>query len=191
MTNNIKIKESKKSGKLIYSESILLKLLEIPWFIFCVSFLPYFFGYQNFKQINLEKMETIIIPILYLTSSILIAFCYFQLNKLKRCKNIIIGNNKNLIKNYLKDLVERREWTIIENNDKVDILEIPFHDRATGWDKRITILYDKNDLLINCSTFGWGGVKLPIDLFCNRYLEDRLIERMQKKIKTHYNKELR
>lgn len=71
------------------------------------------------------------------------------------------------------------------DSDKIKIIDIPFHDRAFGWDKRITIIYDDKDLLINCSSFGLGSVKLPLVSFCDKYLEKKILKKI--KLKTHHN----
>ncbi|PKG44160.1 hypothetical protein [Psychroflexus sp. MES1-P1E] len=96
-STEVEIDKSIKLSRLVYKESFLLQLIEIPRCIICAGFIPYFFLIDSINNIILNKIETFLGPTIFLTLSVLVIYSYFQTNKLTGQANLLENDNKKII----------------------------------------------------------------------------------------------
>ena len=185
--NHINIDKSIRSEKLIYKDSTFVKFVELLWLTIFITALSIFFDLESIKNFNFHNTGSVFNLSIFLSLSLLIIYSFIQSGKLKREKNLLKKPNQFTVETYLEELIKRRDWNYLENSEKIKIIDIPFHDRAFGWHKRVYIIFDKKDLLINISSYGLGGTKLPLTRFCNSYLENKILKKMKRTIKTRNN----
>lgn len=179
--SKIDIKKSIESDTIIYVNSIK-KYTDVFFSLIILLSLLYLFSYEYFLEIDLNKSITLIIPLMVIAFCITLTYWYLINNRLKRKKNVLNETNKIVIEEYLHQLIAQREWHFLTNSENLKILDIPMWQVQIGWYNKLFLIYDDKDLLINFSSYGRGGTKLPFSYFCNRSMEKKIIEKIQKKI---------
>lgn len=103
--------------------------------------------------------------ILSLTFSYLLIYSILNLNTLKRIKGLSRGQNTNLI----KKIAEKNNWNIYSSNQQMIILNLNWKESGGfDWGKQLTIIYDVNDILANCISFGLHSSPSPFHWFANK-----------------------
>ncbi|MFD1064386.1 hypothetical protein ACFQ1Q_14125, partial [Winogradskyella litorisediminis] len=73
----------------------------------------------------------------------------------------------------LKKIVNRNGWKLFEENKNLNIINISFLDTKTDYGKQIIVLYEKNDILINCISFAFGKTPNPYNWFSNKKMVEK------------------
>jgi len=177
----INILESKKNDKLVFKKSLFEKfsdlLIEIP----IIVFIPILCGFALFKKITTEEpfAGTLILFVLCLTLSGLIIYSISTLNSLERIK----GNSRGQNSKEIKDIVEKNNWKIYSNNQQMTIINFSWKETGTDWGKQMTILYDQEDILVNCTSYGLLSTPSPFHWFANRKKVSKLKSEFNNRIK--------
>ncbi len=180
--NEINLEKSIKSNKLIYN-SLISKVTEIIYMIALFGSLIYMFTIESFLKIEINCIETLIIPVITIIICASIIYWYLKNDKLYREKNILNDENKLIIEKYLFQLTEQREWSFTKNSEYLKIMNIPMWEIQIGLYSKLYLIYDNDDLLLNFSSYGFFGLKFPFNYICNRNIERKLIQKIKTKIK--------
>ncbi|MEE9408709.1 MAG: hypothetical protein V3V28_11620 [Polaribacter sp.] len=164
--NRIPFNISKKAEKLITRQWFIEKLFEYLLPLTLVSIFPFMTTMKLFS--NLNKKEPIGLSILlliftYIISGIMI-YSIFNMYKLNRIKGISRGKNSSL----LKKIAEKNKWNISDINQQILIINFSWQDFGTNWGKQLTILFDGNDILVNCISFGLHSMPSPFHWFASK-----------------------
>lgn len=178
------IEKSKKAGKLITGQSWLKRFFEsVPLFIFVGMFV--FVAIMQLYS-NVNKNEAIGPSILFLICVLMlcgvILYSMSALYKLKRIKGVSKGKNAYFIHN----IITKNNWQASIHNRQVSIIPFSWRDSGTDWGKQITILYDKDDILVNCISFGIHAIPSPFHGFANRRKVNKLIASFEKEKQAFY-----
>jgi hypothetical protein len=132
---------------------------------------------------NLIKNESIKLYLCLSVFSLIISgfliYSVFSVYKLQRIKGLSRGKNSN----FIKKIAKRNKWNISENNQHISIINFSWKETGTDWGKQITILYDKNEILVNCISFGLYSSPSPFHWFANRRKVNKLIKEFEIEIK--------
>ena len=82
---------------------------------------------------------------------------------------------------------EKNEWKIEANNQQMTIISFSWQETGTDWGKQMTILYDKKDILVNCTSYGLFSTPSPFHWFANRKKVNKLKSEFNKRIKNETN----
>lgn len=184
---SIDIPKSIQTKKLIIRESLFEKSIEYSFFFILVMMFPFI----SIMQLNsdIDKNESIgfsiLLLIVSLTVSSLMIYSFFDMNSLKRISGLSRGKNSILIKKIAKD----NKWVISSMNQQIIIINFSWKDSGIGtdWGKQITILFDGNDILVNCISFGTHSNPSPFHWFANKRKVNTLISEFENKIKISNN----
>jgi len=138
----------------------------------------------SYFMYNLTTQRGIFIPSILLLPAIIICGLLFYsiltINNLKR----IQGTSKEQNREAIKELIKQLCWTIDLDSPELTIANLPWGLFSLNSGRQVVILYDRTDILINCTTYGRGDLKSPFGLFTNRKVERQIIEKFERQIKT-------
>jgi hypothetical protein len=181
----IDITKSKKTGKLVTRQWLLEKLFEYIPSLLLVGMLL-FIAIMEFNS-NLNKNEPAGLSLSILIFTFIISgfmiYSIFNVYQLKRIKGISRGKNLSLI----KKIAEKNNWNVSANNQEISTINFSWQDSRTDWGKQMTILYDRNDVLVNCISFGLFSSPSPFHWFANQRKVNKLKTEFENGIKTFYN----
>jgi len=182
--DKIDITKSKKENRLIRKTWFIELLLDYTLYLIFIGVLPFLSGTYFFERI--ETGEKMFIPSLLFGVTLLISgfliFTIVNLDKLNRINGILKEENRQII----KLLAHKFNWTIQINNDRIIVLTIPWNWLSSDWGRKITMIYDKRDILINITSYGMNNLKSPFHWFANRKLEKKFIENFEAEIKKRH-----
>ena len=170
--NPINIPKSKQLEKLVIEQSIFDKILEnfaglLMVFVWLyIAVLKFYFDLINGKPIGLA----LVLLIFTITLTALLFYSIRKLYVLKRINGISISQNKTLI----MKIGEKNNWKIDSTNKQMTIINFSWKDVGTDWGKQMTILYDRNDILVNCISFGLHSTPSPFHWFANKRKVNKL-----------------
>jgi hypothetical protein len=168
----IDVLKSKETGRLVIKVWLFEKITQ--YFVYSVfvivfpviAFLEFYF--------DLDKNESIVLSLLLLTLSLtisaLLIYSIVKVNSLKRINGLSRGKNSILI----KKIAESNNWNISSSNQQITIIDFSWQDVGTDWGKQMTILYDENDILVNCISFGLNSIPSPFHWFANKRKVNKL-----------------
>jgi hypothetical protein len=177
----IDITRSRKTGKLVIKEWLLLKITEYSLYLMFVVAFPFMAILELNSDWNKNEPIgiTIFLLILSLILSSLMIYSIFDLNSLKRISGLSRGKNSNLI----KKIAVKNNWNIQSSNQQMTIINFSWQDAGTDWGKQMTILYDDNDVLVNCISFGVYSSPSPFHWFANKRKVNKLKSEFENGIK--------
>lgn len=114
----------------------------------------------------------------------LLFYSTINLNKLKRIK----GGLKKQNRNGIMKLSEKLGWEILQHNEKLAVLKPSWSLGSLDWGQQIIVLYNRQDILINSTTYGAYDIKSPFHWFVNRKNEKKLKLQFQAEIESLANK---
>ena len=177
-TYPIDIIKSKKAEKLVFKKWFLTKLFDRIFELPYILFFPFLSGMYLFSKI--DNKESYGIAIIYFGIAItlcgMLFYSVYHLNSLTRISGISHRQNSQMI----KDIAENNNWKIESNNQQMTIISFSWQETGTDWGKQMTIIYDRNDILVNCTSYGLFSTPSPFHWFANR--------KKINKLKTEFNK---
>ena len=182
--DKVDITKSKKKKRLIRKNWFVELILDYTLYLIFIGILPFLTGKYFFERIEIG--EKIFIPSLLFGIALLISgfmiFTIVNLDKLNRIKGVLKDENRQII----ELLAGKFNWTIQKNNERIIVLTIPWNWLSSDWGKKITVIYDKKDILVNITSYGMNNLKSPFHWFTNRKLEKKLIENFEVEIKKRH-----
>ncbi|WP_435414565.1 hypothetical protein [Polaribacter aestuariivivens] len=167
----INIKKSLNFERLYFDKSFIENLRENGLIIANLMFFLYVTG-TNFYQ-NIEKSKPFGWTLFFLIVVIIIIslgiISFLNSKKLEKLEGITQSENTKI----LKKIVNRNRWKLFEENKNLNIINISFLDTKTDYGKQIIVLYKKNDILINCTSFAFGKTPNPYSWFSNKKMVEK------------------
>ncbi len=115
------------------------------------------------------------LPILILTG--LIAISGFNTDKLKRIR----GNHREANRKLINEILTELEWNIDLHNQGLTIAT-PSAEYLFNGGRQVTIIYDRNDILINSTTYSFFSGVSPLHFVSNGSLVRQLQRKFEKKM---------
>lgn len=164
----INFSKSLASKKLIYNQSLFANFWS-NGLVFCyLAFFYFVFGSQFYEAVisGLPFGFYISLLLIIVAVTIFIFFSLAKRDKLKRIRGVSKTENLVLTRNIAHD----NNWQFEELKD---IIKIHINERKhlSGYGKRIIILLDKNDMLLNCISFDMFGNYNPLMYFSNKRMQ--------------------
>ncbi|MFY9241691.1 MAG: hypothetical protein WAO74_01545 [Polaribacter sp.] len=177
----IDISKSLKAEKIVTRELFIEKLIN---YLFPLVHILIFPSIAIMGMIsNLIKNESIKLYLFLSVISLIISgfliYSVFSVYKFQRIKGLSRGKNSN----FIKKIAKRNKWNISENNQHISIINFSWRETGTDWGKQITILYDKNEILVNCISFVLYSSPSPFHWFANKRKINKLIKEFEFEIK--------
>lgn len=177
-TDNINIDKSIEEGKLILKgEKGISKFLErsfVPIHIIGLALIPatdIYYSYQKDASLGNDPY--------YLTILLgLLVFVWYLGDRTYDLKRIS-GHSKNLNREIIESYVEERKWKVADSNDNATVVNIEWEQTSHDIGKKLTIIYDHNDLLINCRSYLLHFMTSPF----HRIANNRIIDSIKNQIK--------
>ena len=173
----IDINKSKQVDRLIYSnkwDKFFDYMLPI---IFTVAIL--FVGGINFF-FNLKNNNSVLTSLFFLICCITIA-CLLMYWTIKNHSLIRIqGTSRGKNSKIIKDIAKENDWNIRYSNQEITVITFPYKLSSTDWGKEMTILYDKNDILVNCISYGLHSSPSPFHWAANTKKVNKLKSEFKK-----------
>ncbi|PHQ29570.1 hypothetical protein CJ305_09650 [Leeuwenhoekiella nanhaiensis] len=138
---------------------------------------------DSFLKAEMNYIETLIISAIVILAIALLNYGYIKNDEFHREKDILNNENKLIIEKYLVQLTEQREWSFIKNSEQLKVMTIPMWQIQIGNYSKLYMIYDNDDLLLNFSSYALFGLKFPVNYFCNRKIEQKIIQKIKTKIK--------
>jgi len=176
----IDILKSKQVDRMVYVSSIDKILDYMLPLIFAISILfaggmKFYFDFKNNNSIELS--------LIFLISSICIAtlLIYWtrKINTLIRIKGLSRGKNLKIVKRIAKE----NNWNVSSSNQEITIIYFDWNMGSTDWGKEMTIIYDKNDILVNCISYGMNSNPSPFHWAANEKKVNKLKTEFENGIK--------
>ena len=174
MYNEINILKTREKRKLIYKESLFFRVLDTLFSYFLISMIP-FVSIINIYHNSFSERS-----IIYLLLSIILygflVYSTINVTKLRSFQGIDYTENR---KHILK-ILEKTNWKINVKRSDLIIAREDFHLLSWDWGKELVIIFEKNEILINCISFGQSQMKSPFHWFVNRNRENEIIRKFTK-----------
>lgn len=179
--DKIDIPKSKREGRVVRKTWLIEPIVDFLTYVVLVGAYPFLSGFFFFDQ--LEKGDYLVgASILFGLSLILGGLLLYSIINLDRLKRIS-GTLKERNREAIKDLTEKLGWNLQIHNQQVSVLSPPWSWFSTNWGRQIVVIYDRQDILINSTSYGLHDLKSPFHWFGNRKLERIVKDNFEKEIK--------
>jgi hypothetical protein len=182
--DKVDITKSKKKNRLIRRTWFVELVLDYTLYLIFIAILPFLTGTYFFERIEIgEKIfiSSLLFGITLLISVFMIC-TIVNLDKLNRIKGVLKDENRQII----ELIADKFNWIVQTNNERIIVLTIPWNLLSSDWGRKITVIYDKKDILVNITSYGMNNLKSPFHWFTNRKLEKKLIENFKVEIKKRH-----
>ena len=174
MQDEINILKTREKRKLIYKESVFFRILDTLFAYVLISIFP-FLSIINIYHNGFSERS-----IIYLLLSIILygflVYSTINITKLRSFQGIdCLENRKRILK-----ILEKTNWEVRTNRSDLVIAHEDFHLLSWDWGKELVIIFEKNEILINCISFGQSQMKSPFHWFVNRKRENEIISEFEK-----------
>lgn len=160
------IETSIKKERLIYKKPLFTVVFEWMSTVVLTGFFIYLALLNLLAKVHDDA--SIVIPVILLLFSFaffaLVIYSKVNINTLTRLKGISRGKNSMA----LKHTGEVLNWNLIQHNQQKATFQLSWEETYTDWGKQLIILYDKEDILINCTSYGLGSMPSEFHWFSNR-----------------------
>lgn len=179
--DKIDISNSKQKERVVRKTWLIEPILDFLTYVVLVGAYPILSGFFFFDQ--LEKKEHLVgASVLFGLALILgglLLYSIINLDRLKRINGVLKDENRQAI----KILTEKLGWTLQIHNQQVSVLSPPWSWLSTNWGRQVVVIYDRQDILINSTSYGLHDIKSPFHWFGNRKLEQIVKENFEEEIK--------
>jgi hypothetical protein len=177
----INISKSKKAEKLITRRWLLEKSFEYLLPLMLIGMFLFIVIMEFYLSLNKNESIGLFLSLLIFTLifSAFIVYSIFNVYTLKRIRGISRGKNSNLI----KKIVKKNNWDMSANDQQISIINFSWRDSGTDCGKQMTILYDRNDILVNCISFGFFSSPSPFHWFANQ----RKVNKLKTEFESHHH----
>ena len=179
--DKIDISKSKQKGRVVRKTWLIEPIFDFLTYVVLVGAYPILSSFFFFDQ--LEKKEHLVgASVLFghaLVLGGLLLYSIINLDRLKRINGALKDQNRRAI----KDLTEKLGWTLQIHNQQVSVLSPPWSWFSTNWGRQVVVIYDRQDILINSSSYGLHDIKSPFHWFGNRKLEQMVKDNFEEEIK--------
>jgi hypothetical protein len=179
LLEKIDVEKSIKNQKVYRKNWIIEKVIDfLINLIFILSF-P-FIAFINWKRsLNTDGiLFSTFLFIIALFLALLFFFAWLNINKLRKVKGISPKENKALIATILEEF----EWELYRNNIQFAQASIDWNWSSFDYGKELVVIYENDNILINCVSFGRGDIKLFSHWFINRKKENEIIKEFESRI---------
>ena len=182
--DKIDIPKSKQKGRVIRKTWLIEPIFDFLTYVVLVGAYPLLSGLFFFDQ--LENGDYIIgASVLFGLALILgglLLYSIINLDRLKRISGTLKDGNREAVKN----LTEKLGWTLQIHNQQVSILSPAWCWFSTNWGRQIVVIYVRQDILINSTSYGLHDLKSPFHWFGNRKLEKIIKDNFEEEIKKRH-----
>ena len=173
---DIDIKSSIQKSKIVEKTSFWNKLSDVFFYALVFGGLP-FVAIINLKekldqQAPLQTAVIILIVIMLLVFYLLYALV--NIDKLYR----IPGVSKNMNRKIVLEVAEELDWINLKHTQHISVFSKKWTWTSWHWGRRLIVIYDRNDVLINCISYGHYELKSPF----HHWIDRRTINKWKKKI---------
>jgi hypothetical protein len=182
INDKIDIDNSKVKNRLVTKTWLIEQILNFIFYAALIASFPFSSGlflFAQFKNSGNLLYATILLIITVVFSGLLL-YSVINVNRLRK----IQGLSKEQNIEFTLEVVEQLGWKIITQGQQLIIASPSGRWFSSNWNRQIVLLFDKQDVMINCTYYGLHDFKSPFHWFGNRNLERQLIDGFEQKIKT-------
>ncbi len=101
-----------------------------------------------------------------------------KVDNLVTIKGELSETNRTLI----KEIAERHKWTVVRDLKQMTILSSPWDISSTHWGRYLTVIYGKEYIRVNVTTYGMHGLKSYFHWLANRKAEKNFQKEFELKL---------
>lgn len=180
--DKIDIDNSKVKNRLVTKTWLVEQILNFIFYTALIASFPSFSGLFLFAQYksggNLFYVSLFLIMMLLFSG--LMLYSVLNFNRLRKIQGVSQEQN---IK-FTLEVVEQLGWKVLTQDQQLIIARPSERWFSSDWNRQIVLLYEKQDVLINCTYYGLHDFKSPFHWFGNRNIERQLIEGFKQNIKS-------
>ena len=144
--------------------------------------LKFYFDFKNNNSIELS----LIFLIASISIASLLMYWTRNIHTLIRIKGLSRVKNSKIVKRIAKE----NNWNVSSSNKDLTIIYFDWNMGSTDWGKEMTILYDKNDILVNCISYGLNSNPSPFHWAANERKVNTLKTEFENGIKNDLQRRL-
>lgn len=185
LLEKIDVEKSIKNQKVYRKIWIIVKVFDFLLNLFFILSFP-FIAFINWKR-SLTTGDILFSTFLFiiaLSLALLFFYALLNINKLRKVKGISPKDNKALITTILEEF----EWELYRNNIQFTQATIDWSWISFDYGKEIVVIYENENILINCVSYGRGDLKLFTHWFINRKKENEIIKEFEKIVDSKLNR---
>lgn len=175
----IDILKSKQKERLIQNNPLFETITDYiiyTVFVGVCLVISFFFFEMILKNENIIITSAIFLLTLILTGHLI--YSIIHLDRLTR----IEGKDRQINRQVVEKLSNLLDYRLIKHNQNVSILIPPWNWKSNNWGRRVVIVFDEKDILINSTTYGMHGIKSPFHWVKNREIEELIIDEFKNEI---------
>lgn len=184
MSGKIDYHSSVTKKRIVYDRSFWSAIGELIDY-FPVVFPFFFIGTITLVKSIMSKtltMEEAVWSVLGILTSLFIFYKIRKINRLTAITGVDVKTNRQLVNTIAKN----SDWESRYNNSKFAIFTLPDSPLSLDWGREMTIIYNGNDVLINCACFGMRRIKSPFHWIAAKNIEKRFIREFIASSKLEY-----
>lgn len=182
MIEDIDWNESKELKRLVHEETWFERAVELlVWLLgFAVVGLGLLFFYDRgiFQGEFIKTADYYIFLFLATCIYFWVIWSMFRLNHMREIRGISQIENREI----LHAVLAGSEWGTYRDNRDFLIL---FYSDALIFKRVLTVIFDKKNVLVNCTSYDWGNyVRSPFHYFFDKRIEKEIEQAFYEKLKT-------
>jgi len=149
--DKIDIPKSKQKERVVRKTWLIEPIFDFLTYVILVGAYPFLSGLFFFDQLEKRNYldSAFILFGLSLILGGLLLYSIINLDRLKRISGILKERNRKAI----KDLTENLGWNLQVHNQQISVLSPPWSWFSTNWGRQIVVIYDRQDILINSTSY--------------------------------------
>jgi hypothetical protein len=109
----------------------------------------------------------------------LLLYSLIKGDNLKRIEGALKNHNRQII----KELSEKHGWNLQVHSQQLSVLSPSWSLGLMYWGRQLVVIYDRQDILINVTSYGIHDMKSPFHWFGNRKIERTVKDLFENEIK--------
>ena len=146
--------------------------LDWVFYLFTIILIPLASGMDIFRGIRDSSLSFPSVVIFGIGLLISMVLSYSILNRFRLTR--ISGTSWQDNYQQVELIMRQMNGKIVFSNEVMMVISLPWKWNSTHWGKQLIIIFDKEDILVNCISFLAFGIVSPFHWFGNRKIESNL-----------------
>lgn len=174
----INVKRSIETEKVVQKHSSIDTFFRYVGNFFFVGLFPLMSGFLLYLELHRKDYLSIAI-FLFIISLLISSILLLSIRQLGRLRRIP-GTSQAQNRAFILSAIEKLEWKVLTNYQQITVISPPWGWLSFHWGRRIVVIYDKEDILVNCTTYTAFDDESPFHWIGDRRLEKELIQEFEK-----------
>ncbi|KAB1070438.1 hypothetical protein F6U93_01850 [Tamlana haliotis] len=176
---NFNSNNSLTKEKLIFDESILMKILDFFQNI-SITIAPIILG-LGFFYLQLKIQNPVLFPvsiIALLISIFLAIFIFFQIRKSINFRKFIVKENRIVNRQMVEEMCENNNWKILHNDNQSHVIMVENYKILNHHGIELYIVYHNNFIYLRALTYAMYDYINPFNWITQKKIENKIIKKL-------------